>query len=55
MNNQQINPTHVNALVESLSNQVKNLTLQLADSHGVIAVLQEQVNEFNKEPEVVED
>jgi hypothetical protein len=48
---QQINPTHINALIDSMTKQNSNLTLQLADAQGLIAVLQEELQKLQPEPQ----
>ena len=43
-NNQpQINPIHIQTMVDSLAQQNQNLSLQLADANGRIAVLETQL------------
>lgn len=45
MDNQQV---HINAMIESLTQSNTNLTLQLADARGYIAVLQEELKKFTE-------
>jgi hypothetical protein len=48
-NNQQ--QIHINAMIQSLTSQVTNLSAQLADAQGVIAVLQDQLKGNEEKPE----
>jgi hypothetical protein len=45
---------HINAMFESLTTQNKSLAGQLADAHGVIAVLQAKVQELSGTEEPME-
>lgn len=42
---QKLQQVHISSMIESLTNQVKNLSSQLADAHGIIAVLQQQLKD----------
>ena len=48
-NNQQ--QIHINAMIKSLTSQVTNLSAQLADAQGVIAVLQDELKGNEEAPE----
>lgn len=48
-NNQQ--QIHINAMIQSLTSQVTNLSAQLADAQGVIAVLQNELKGNEEKPE----
>jgi hypothetical protein len=48
-NNQQ--QIHINAMIQSLTSQVTNLSAQLADAQGVIAVLQDELKGNEEAPE----
>lgn len=57
-NQSQINPIHIQTMVDSLAQQNQNLSLQLADANGRIAVLEAQLRTLaeqdspESEPEV---
>lgn len=46
-NKQQI---HINAMIQSLTSQVTNLSAQLADAQGAIAVLQDELKGNEEAP-----
>jgi hypothetical protein len=48
-NNQQ--QIHINAMIKSLTSQVTNLSAQLADAQGVIAVLENELKPDEDKPE----
>ena len=48
-NNQQ--QIHINAMIKSLTSQVTNLSAQLADAQGVIAVLENELKGNEEAPE----
>jgi hypothetical protein len=48
-NNQQ--QIHINAMIQSLTSQVTNLSAQLADAQGVIAVLENELKPDEDKPE----
>ena len=48
-NNQQ--QIHINAMIQSLTSQITNLSTQLADAQGVIAILQDELKGNEEAPE----
>ena len=46
---QQINPVHIEALVQSLNQQIQGLSMQLADTKGYVAVLEAELKKVTSQ------
>ena len=61
-NNQQLNPIHIEAMITSLSKQLQDANIKLADASGYIATLEsnlksltEELNAFKEKQESSEE